>query len=307
MLSLPASRVGVCAARSSAQQGAWQLGSLKISRGAQPPCAAPGQGALLLIPHGHGLCLRQEHLPRIPQPPADLVYLPAGEVELRVAAFEGWRVELDVEQLCLLAAELADHRLSPARFRRHLKQARPLELRSSPLRDLGAALQQLLELSAAPALRQQGQLELLELDRMIQRLVALVLCRDLIHAARQHSDHDPGHRNRVFDDLLEWIQAHLHQPIQLQDLEQQSGYSQRSLRNFFRERFDCGPVQWIRSQRLQLARERLLSPQPRDTVGTIAAALGYDHPSQFSRDFQQTFGCRPSALLREGRRCRELE
>ena len=88
---------------------------------------------------------------------------------------------------------------------------------------------------------------------------------------------------------------------------QQSGYSQRSLRNFFRERFDCGPVQWIRSQRLRLARERLLNPQPQDTVGTIAAAMGYEHPSQFSRDFQQCFGCRPSMLLREGRRCSDRE
>ena len=114
---------------------------------------------------------------------------------------------------------------------------------------------------------------------------------------------DPlGSKARILDDLVAWIQAQLHQPIQLQDLVQQSGYSQRSLRNAFHERFGCGPVQWIRSQRLSAARARLLDPNPRDTVSQVAGDCGYQHLSQFSRDFQLAYGIRPSELLREGRR-----
>lgn len=306
MVSLPASAVSTTGPQPAAVLNSWQLGDLMISWGAQPACAAPSQGALLLIPVGQSLSLRQESLPRILHPPVDLLYLPAGETGLRATGFEGWRLELDVQQLCLQAAELAEHRLSPTRFRRHLQQGQPLQLRVSREQGLRAALLQLLQLGASTPLRQQGPLELLELDRMILRLVVLLLCGDLLHTAQQQAGLEPGHRSRVFDDLLAWIEAHLDQPIQLQDLERQSGYSQRSLRNFFRERFDCGPVQWIRNQRLALARERLLNPQPQDTVGAIASALGYDHASQFSRHFQQAFGSRPSELLREGRRCRGL-
>jgi AraC-like DNA-binding protein len=267
----------------------WQLGSLRLSLGLQPACRAPAAGALLLIPVGQPLNLHQETLPRILYPPADLLYLPSTDAGLRAAPFDGWRLELDVQQLCRLAAELTEHRLSPARFRRQLEQGQPLQLGSSA------------------TLQQQGQLELLELDRMIQRLVVLLLCGPMIHAARQRSGLGAEQRNRVIDELLTWIQEHLHQPLQLQDLVRQSGYSQRSLRNFFQERFGCGPVHWIRSQRLQLARERLLSPRPDDSVSSIAAELGYEHHSKFSRDVQKAFGSPPSALLREGRRHHGLD
>lgn len=292
-------------AHTSTGLASWQLGSLVLSHGAQPALASPSGGALLLIPDGQSLSLRREKLPQIPPPPVDVLYLPAGETEVRVGAFTGWRLGLKLETLSLLAAELSEHRLSPARFHRHLNQAQPLQLRSGHQQGLCAALVQLLQMGTSASLRQQGQLELLALDQLILRLVVLLLCGDQIRAAQQPSGKEPGHRIRVFEELLAWIESHLDEPIQLQDLVRQSGYSQRSLRNFFHERFGCGPAQWIRRQRLRIARERLLNPQPEDTVGAIAAAVGYGHPSQFSRDFQKTFGSRPSALLREGRRsCR---
>ena len=106
----------------------------------------------------------------------------------------------------------------------------------------------------------------------------------------------------ILDELVAWIQANLHRPIQLRDLVEQSGYSQRSLRNFFQERFGCGPIHWIRSRRLDAARARLLNPEPQDSVSSIAACFGYAHLSQFSRDFQTAFQARPSDLLREGHR-----
>lgn len=302
MVSLPVSFDAAAEGRPSASLRSWHLGSLMFSHGVQPALAAPCQGALLLIPVGQTLSLRRENLTKILQPPVGLLYLPSGATDLRVGTFAGWRLGLHLEQLSLIAAELSEYRCSPARFHRRLKQAQPLELRSGHQQGLLTALLQLLQMGTSSALRGQGQLELLELDQLILRLVVLLLCGDQIHAAQQHSAMEPGHRNHVFEELLAWIQSHLDEPIHLRDLERQSGYSQRSLRNFFHERFGCGPAAWIRRQRLRVARERLLNPQPEDTVGAIASALGYGHPSQFSRDFQQTFGSRPSALLREGRR-----
>jgi AraC-like DNA-binding protein len=251
--------------------------------------------------------VQQRNLERILRPRQDLLYLPAGEGGPHLSSFQGWRVTMELERLVQLAAQMAEHRLSPGRFRRSLASWRALQLRHSPERELGAGLLQLLQLSESQTLRQQQHLELVGLDRSIQRMVVLLLCGDLILVARQQSAAEPGSKARIFDELLAWIEANLHHPLQLQDLVNQSGYSQRSLRNFFQERCGCGPVQWIRRQRLQAARQRLLNPESQDTVSSIAAQFGYSYLSQFSRDFQAAYQLRPSDVLREGQRGRRAD
>lgn len=280
----------------------WTLGSLRLSHGSLGRCATPRHGAELLIPTSQPLTLHHTNLQRILRPSLDLLYLPSQAQGLHTSSLHGWRLGLDPERLIQLAAALADHRLSPTRFRRRLHSAIPVQPRQSPQRELGEALLQLLQLSSCQPLHQQGQLERVGLDRAIQRLIVLLLCGDLIETARQRQEPQRGSKNQIFDQLLDWIDANLHRPLQLSDLVEQSGYSQRSLRNFFQERFGCGPIHWIRSRRLKGARERLLSPQASDTVSTIAANFGYPHLSQFSRDFQKAYNVRPSDLLREGLR-----
>ena len=155
-------------------------------------------------------------------------------------------------------------------------------------------------MAAAQTGRQQAE------SRRGQRLLVLLLCGDLLRDAQGAEQGEQGSRQRIFADLLSWIGDHLHQPLQLRDLVTQSGYSERSLRNFFQERFGCGPIQWIRGQRLERAREQLLHPEAQDSVSSIAACFGYGHLSQFSRDFQATYRVRPSELLRESRRSKPL-
>ena len=91
-------------------------------------------------------------------------------------------------------------------------------------------------------------------------------------------------------------------PINLTILEQRSGYSRRFLQLAFQQRFGCGPMQWIRQQRLEQARLSLLNPQDDDSVGCVAARFGFSSVSVFSREFHRRFGSRPSDVLREGRR-----
>ncbi len=280
----------------------WTLGSIRLSHGSLGRCTTPIHGAELLIPTALPLTLHDTNVQRILRPSLDVLYLPSQAQGLQTSPLHGWRLELDPERLAQLAAELADHRLSPARFRRRLHAAMPLQPRQSPERDLGDALLQLLQLSSWESLHQERQLERLGLDRTILRLIALLLCGDLIQTARQQEEAQRGSKHQIFDQLLAWIEANLHRPLQVSDLVEQSGYSQRSLRNFFQERFGCGPIHWIRSRRLDGARKRLLSPAASDTVSAIAASFGYRHLSQFSRDFQKAYNVRPSDLLREGLR-----
>ncbi|MFM7313400.1 MAG: helix-turn-helix domain-containing protein [Cyanobium sp.] len=278
---------------SSVSAETWRVVELTLSHGLHGRMQAPPRGATLLIPTHQTLTLHQDTLQRILRAPLDLLFLPADANPAQCSAFHGWCLALDIDRLSALAAELAGHRTSPARFRRRLQTLRALQGRLSPERDQCESLLQLLQLVGSPALRRCRQLDLLGLDQSIARLIALLLCGDLIAAARRCPEPQRGSKALIFDDLLLWIEANLHRPIQLRDLVQRSGYSQRSLRNFFHERFGCGPIHWIRSRRLERARERLLLPEPAETVSSIAASLGYPHLSQFSRDFQSAYQCRP--------------
>ena len=282
----------------------WQIGPLNISFGAQPAALPPHDGAELLIPSRSPLTLHQETVQQILRPPLDVLYLPAGEKPLHTSAYQGWRLSFDLGHLCTLAAEMAQHRLSAARFRRVLSSMQLVQPRHSPERELCQALLQLVQLTAAPTLHRQQHLALAGLDRAIQRMLVVVLCGEQIEAALGRGHDLRGMRSEIFDELLEWIEANLDRPIMLRDLTERSGYSERSIRNFFQERFHCGPTQWIRQRRLEAARQKLLNPEPHDSVSSIAASFGYLHLSQFSRDFHNTFQQRPSELLREGQRQR---
>jgi AraC-like DNA-binding protein len=76
------------------------------------------------------------------------------------------------------------------------------------------------------------------------------------------------------------------------------GISQRQLQRIFRARLGCTPQAFLREERLQAA-ERLLHSA--SSVKEVAYALGFCQQSQFSRDFKERFGRRPSAIQRAGR------
>jgi len=132
------------------------------------------------------------------------------------------------------------------------------------------------------------------LDDLIQRQLVLMLCPEL--ALDALPGHEQGSEQR-FSLLLEWLRAHRHEPISLTEMEQHSGYSRRTLQKKFQARFNCGPMQWLRRSRLELALEQLQRPQPSDSVTSIARRCGYINLASFSRDFSAAYGRRPSELL----------
>ena len=136
---------------------------------------------------------------------------------------------------------------------------------------------------------------MLRLDDLIRRLVVMLLVPDLLDAATAEARSSEPF---LHQQLVDWLLAHLDQPISLSELEQRSSYSRRALQYAFKQRFGCGPMQWLRQQRLAKARALLEQPGSSGSLARVAQACGYLSPAAFSRDFVARYGLRPSALLR---------
>lgn len=192
--------------------------------------------------------------------------------------------------------------ISERRFQPDLERARAFGVQSEPSARLLRLLRQACALLDDSTPSSQGALAHLQIDDLLYRLLALLLFPRLPALLEEQGSEGCSSRGRILEELLEWIHANLQQPIQLTELERRSGYSRRHLQALFQQRFGCGPIQWIRRQRLEQARQALLLAGSGQTVTAIASRFGYRNLAVFSRDFQAAYGLRPSELLREGRR-----
>jgi AraC-like DNA-binding protein len=139
---------------------------------------------------------------------------------------------------------------------------------------------------------------ILRLDDLIRRLMVMMLVPDLLEASEPVVQAEEPFAHAA---LVEWALAHLHEPISLSDMEQRSHYSRRSLQLAFNKRYGCGPMQWLRRQRLAKARSMLEQPGRWGSIYEVAMACGYLSQAYFSRDFLNRYGERPSAVWRRSR------
>jgi AraC-like DNA-binding protein len=260
-------------------------------------------GITVLLGYGGELRLRQAHQVGHCRP--NSLLLLGGEPCL----WEGqaWSVvalKVPTESLLAACQAMAGEEAKPSAWKRLIHSTHSFQLGSDdgtvPLQE---ALRHLVAMIAdLTNLGEPGKslLQRVQLEDPALRLLAALLVPELRRAqplelARQRLARDP------FAELLSYIQQHLADPLNLSELETHSHYSRRALQYAFQERLGCTASQWIRGQRLDLARRSLEHPQPADTVGSIATACGYRSMSLFSIDFQQRFHVKPSQVLREAR------
>jgi hypothetical protein len=91
----------------------------------------------------------------------------------------------------------------------------------------------------------------LQLEDVLYRSMAMLLLPALDLALSTDAERVRSARQVVVQELIDWIDAHLHQPITLTSLELRTAYGRRTLQLAFHERCGCGPMQWIRSRRLE--------------------------------------------------------
>ncbi|MFE9927937.1 AraC family transcriptional regulator N-terminal domain-containing protein [Streptomyces sp. NPDC005533] len=89
-----------------------------------------------------------------------------------------------------------------------------------------------------------------------------------------------------------WIRSHYAEPFRVEDLAQLSGMSQSAFYRNFQAVTAMSPLRFQKQIRLQEAR-LLLAAGPGDVTG-VAHRVGYDSPSQFSREYRRQFGAPPS-------------
>lgn len=101
--------------------------------------------------------------------------------------------------------------------------------------------------------------------------------------------------------VVRWIREHFAESLRVDDLAQLARMSPSAFHRTFHAVTAMSPIQYQKTIRLQEARLRLLA-RPGDVAGA-AYAVGYESPSQFSREYRRQFGVPPSrdsaAALRE--------
>ena len=91
---------------------------------------------------------------------------------------------------------------------------------------------------------------------------------------------------------VQWIRDHYTQSFPVEDLAQLAGMSVSAFYRNFQAVTATSPIQFQKQIRLQQAR-LLLTTHPNDITG-VSRSVGYDSPSQFSREYRRQFGAPPS-------------
>lgn len=98
---------------------------------------------------------------------------------------------------------------------------------------------------------------------------------------------------------IRWLQQHYAEPVRTEQLESVSGMSASTLFRHFKEFTSMSPLQYQKQIRLHEARARLAA-STRD-VAAVAYQVGYESPSQFTREYTRMFGRPPREDLRRVR------
>jgi len=129
-----------------------------------------------------------------------------------------------------------------------------------------------------------------------QEILWRVLTSEQGAAVRQLGTRDSslGH----IAEAVRWIRANYAESFRVEDVARIAGMSASAFYRNFQAVTAMSPIQFQKQIRLQEARI-LLSTNPKDVTG-VSHRVGYDSPSQFSREYRRRFGAPPSrdAVLR---------
>lgn len=90
---------------------------------------------------------------------------------------------------------------------------------------------------------------------------------------------------------IDWLKDNFKEPLRVDDLAAYSGMSTSSFHHHFRSLTAMSPLQFQKRLRLNEARQLMLTE--RLDAATVSFQVGYESPSQFSREYSRLFGAPP--------------
>ncbi|MEJ2865236.1 AraC family transcriptional regulator [Actinomycetospora flava] len=128
-------------------------------------------------------------------------------------------------------------------------------------------------------------------------VTALLLGTRHNHRERIFRRSPPAPR-RVLRRVLELVDSAHDRTLTVADLAACAGVSERALHAAFRRELGTTPMAYLRTRRLEAAREDLLTAEPGDGVTEIALRHGFSHLGRFAAAYRVRFGEAPSTTLR---------
>jgi AraC-like DNA-binding protein len=230
------------------------------------------------------------------------LFLPSCDFACESESIVSVLIHDSARQLTATAAALAGSAAAGDPFLRYRLQ-RPAFLDGSedPRRSaLLASLRQALRLLDQLSLLEGKAFAALQLEDLLRRHLALLLWPVLL--TPESSAPAVAGRDPILQSLLEWMDAHHHEPITLSQLARRSGDSLRNLQYRFRRQVGCTPMEWLRRRRLEAAHADLQRADAEESVAAIARRHGFHHLSAFAASFRGAYGLLPSQLRRGARR-----
>ena len=103
-----------------------------------------------------------------------------------------------------------------------------------------------------------------------------------------------SHTHRIAQ-ATDWLKAHLDKPVVIADLASRCGMSISGFHQHFKEITQLSPLQYQKQLRLMEARRLIIINDSQ--ISQIAMQVGYESPSQFSREYKRLFGNSPNSDL----------
>lgn len=100
-----------------------------------------------------------------------------------------------------------------------------------------------------------------------------------------------GSSSQQIAKAIDWLKSNFTQPLRVKDLAAKAGMSKSTFHHHFRSMTALSPLQFQKNLPLQEARRLMLTE--RLDAATSAFRVGYESPSQFSREYSRIFGAPP--------------
>jgi AraC-like DNA-binding protein len=129
-------------------------------------------------------------------------------------------------------------------------------------------------------------------------ILAPIIQREILYrllvgdqGARLRQIASAGSQSHQIAQAIDWLKSHYPLPLRIDDLAAQVHMSTSTFHHHFRALTAMSPLQYQKWLRLNEARRLMLTE--RLDAATAAFQVGYESPSQFSREYSRVFGAPP--------------